>query len=53
MNKKIFTLIFSFFLFTGCTSMNETGNNAYDNIASSVSKGLNSVKNWATGSNKE
>ena len=53
MNKKIFILIFSFFLFTGCTSINETGNDAYDNIANSVSKGFNSVKNWATGNNKE
>jgi uncharacterized lipoprotein YajG len=52
MYKKIFILIFSLFLFTGCASMNETGNNAYDNIAGSVSKGYNSVKNWVTGNNK-
>ncbi len=53
MYKKIFILIFSFFLFTGCASMNETGNNAYDDIAGSVSKGYNSVKNWVTGNNNQ
>ena len=49
MLKKIIILILSSFLITGCTSVSEKGNAAYDSIAGAISKGYNSVKNTVTG----
>ena len=53
MSKKIIILILSSFLFTGCTTVSEKANNAYDTVAGSISKGYNSVKNAVTGGDKE
>jgi len=51
--KKIIILILSSFLFTGCATVSEKANNAYDFVAGGVSKGYNSVKNAVTGGDKE
>ena len=53
MSKKIIILILSSFLFTGCATVSEKANNAYDSVAGGVSKGYNSVKNAVTGGDKE
>jgi uncharacterized lipoprotein YajG len=53
MSKKIIILILSSFLFTGCTTVNEKANSAYDYVASGISKGYNSVKDAVTGSDKD
>ena len=53
MSKKIIILILSSFLFTGCATVSEKANDAYDYVASGVSKGYNSVKNAVTGGDKE
>ena len=51
MSKKIIILILSSFLFTGCSTVSEKANNAYDAVAGGISKGYNSVKNAVTGDN--
>ena len=51
MSKKIIILILSSFLFTGCATVSEKANNAYDAVAGGISKGYNSVKNAVTGDN--
>ena len=53
MSKKIIILIISSFLFTGCATISERANSAYDFVAGGVSKGYNSVKNAVTGGDKE
>jgi len=53
MSKKIIILILSSFLFTGCATVSEKANNAYDYVAGGISKGYNSAKNAVTGGNKE
>ena len=53
MSKKIIILILSSFLFTGCATISEKTNNAYDFVAGGVSKGYNSVKDAVTGGDKE
>ena len=53
MSKKIIILILSSFLFTGCATVSEKANNAYDFVAGGFSKGYNSVKNAVTGGDKE
>jgi len=53
MSKKIIILILSSFLFTGCATVSEKANIAYDYVAGGVSKGYNSVKNAVTGGDKE
>ena len=53
MSKKIIILILSSFLFTGCATVSEKANSAYDYVAGGFSKGYNSVKNAVTGSDKE
>jgi uncharacterized lipoprotein YajG len=45
MSKKIIILILSSFLFTGCATVSEKANGAYDYVAGGISKGYNSVKN--------
>ena len=53
MSKKIIIFILSSFLFTGCSTVSEKANSAYDFVAGGVSKGYNSVKDAVTGGNKE
>jgi uncharacterized lipoprotein YajG len=53
MSKKIIILILSSFLFTGCATVSEKANSAYDYVADGISKGYNSVKDAVTGSDKE
>ena len=53
MSKKIIILILSSFLFTGCATVSEKANNAYDAVAGGISKGYNSVKDAVTGGDKE
>ena len=47
--KKIIILILSSFLFTGCATVSEKANSAYDYVAGGVSKGYNKVKDVVTG----
>ena len=49
MSKKIIILILSSFLFTGCATVSEKDNSAYDYVAGGVSKGYNKVKDVVTG----
>ena len=51
--KKIFILITSFFLLTGCATISEKANDAYDSVAGAVSKGYNNAKNAVTGGDDE
>ena len=44
-------LILSSFLFTGCATVTEKANSAYDYVAGGISQGYNSVKNAVTGGN--
>ena len=53
MSKKLIILILSSFLFTGCATVSEKANSAYDYVADGISKGYNSVKDAVTGSDKE
>ena len=53
MSKKIIILILSSFLFTGCATVTEKTNSAYDYVAGGISKGYNSVKDAVTGGDKE
>tara|TARA_B100000900_G_C20112389_1_gene526445 strand:+ start:13 stop:174 length:162 start_codon:yes stop_codon:yes gene_type:complete len=53
MSKKIIILILSSFLFTGCSTVSEKANSAYDTVAGGISKGYKSVKNVVTGGDKE
>ena len=53
MSKKIIILILSSFLFTGCASVSEKANSAYDYVAGGISKGYNSVKDAVTSGDKE
>jgi len=53
MSKKIIILILSSFLFTGCATVSEKANSAYDYVVGGVSKGYNSVKSTITGGDKE
>ena len=53
MSKKIVILILSSFLFTGCATVNEKANSAYDYVAGGITKGYNSVKDAVTGGDKE
>ena len=45
--------ILSIFLFTGCATVSERANNAYDYVAGGVTKGYNSVKDAVTGGDDE
>ena len=49
MSKKIIILISSFFLLTSCATVSEKANNAYDSVATAVSKGYNKVKDTVSG----
>lgn len=49
MFKKIIILISSFFLLTSCATVSEKANNAYDSVATAVSKGYNKVKDTVSG----
>ena len=52
--KKIIILILSSFLFTGCATVTEKANGAYDYVAKGVSKTYNRVKDAVTpGDNPE
>ena len=53
MSKKLIILILSSFLFTGCATVSERANSAYDYVAGGISKGYNSVKDAVTGGDKE
>ena len=49
MFKKLLIIVSSFFLLTGCATVSEKANNAYDTVAGAVSKGYNKVKDTVTG----
>ena len=49
MFKKLLIIVSSFFLLTSCATVSEKANNAYDTVASAVSKGYNKVKDTVTG----
>tara|TARA_B100002019_G_scaffold209270_1_gene181899 strand:- start:581 stop:745 length:165 start_codon:yes stop_codon:yes gene_type:complete len=54
MSKKIIILILSSFLFSGCATITEKANGAYDYVAKGVSKTYNRVKDAVTpGDNPE
>jgi uncharacterized protein YceK len=54
MLKKIIILFVSSFLFTGCASVTEKANGAYDYVAKGMSKTYNRVKDAVTpGDNPE
>ena len=48
MSKKIIILIFSLFLFSGCATITEKANGAYDYVAKGVSNTYNRVKDAVT-----
>lgn len=51
--KSIFIFISSFFIITGCATVSEKANKAYDSVAGAVSKGYNKVKDTVTGGDKD